>query len=114
MEKYFNLLLDLLDIKQDQSYVKILKIIDDNKDKKIFFYHQYSFIFEGYQKLLTKELSLEDFLQIGEIDFLKIDLNKLDSISFLHSKPKLDPDSIYIFDSLAEWIVSKQKNIFYC
>ena len=48
MEKYFNLLLDLLDIKQDQSYVKILKLLMTIKIKK-YFYHQYSFIFEGYQ-----------------------------------------------------------------
>jgi hypothetical protein len=46
MEKYFNLLLDLLEIKQNQNYSKILEVIQKNKDKKIFFYHQYSFVFE--------------------------------------------------------------------
>jgi len=46
MEKYFNLLLDLLNIEQNTNYSKILDIIQKNKDKKIFFYHQYAFIFE--------------------------------------------------------------------
>jgi hypothetical protein len=41
MEKYFNLLLDLLDIVQNQNYLKILEVIEKNKDKKIYFYHQY-------------------------------------------------------------------------
>jgi hypothetical protein len=41
MEKYFNLLLDLLDIPQNQNYPKILEIIEKNKDKQIHFYHKY-------------------------------------------------------------------------
>ena len=115
MEKYFNLLLDLLNIEQNTNYSKILEIIQKNKDKKIFFYHQYAFIFEWYQKLLNQELSLEEFLQIGDIDSkFKIDSQKIDSISFLQNKPKIDPNSIYIFDSLAQWILSEQKNIYYC
>lgn len=115
MEKYFNLLLDLLEIKQNQNYSKILKIIQKNKDKKIFFYHQYSFIFEWYQKLLNQELALEEFLQIWDINSkLKIDSKKIDSISFLQNKLKIDPNSIYIFDSIAQWFLSEQANIFYC
>jgi len=115
MEKYFNLLLDLLEIKQNQNYSKILKIIQKNKDKKIFFYHQYSFIFEWYQKLLNQELALEEFLQIWDIHSkLKIDSKKIDSISFLQNKLKIDPNSIYIFDSIAQWFLSEQANIFYC
>jgi hypothetical protein len=41
MEKYFNLLLDLLDIVQNQNYLKILEVIEKNKDKQTHFYHQY-------------------------------------------------------------------------
>ena len=115
MEKYFNLLLDLLEIKQNQNYSKILEVIQKNKDKKIFFYHQYSFVFEWYQKLLNQELALEEFLQIWDIDSkLKIDSKKIDSISFLQNNPKIDSNSIYIFDSIAQWILPKHKYIFYC
>ena len=115
MEKYFNLLLDLLDIPQNQNYPQILEVIEKNKDKKIHFYHQYWFIFQWYQDLLNKKTSPEDFLQLWDIDSqINVDIQKSDSISFLRSNPILDQNSVYIFDSLAEWILAEQGNVFYC
>jgi hypothetical protein len=32
----------------------------------------------------------------------------------LQNNPKIDSNSIYIFDSIAQWILPKQKYIFYC
>jgi hypothetical protein len=32
----------------------------------------------------------------------------------LQNKLKIDPNSIYIFDSIAQWFLSEQANIFYC
>lgn len=114
MKKYFDLLLDLLELESQDWYDEILDIIEKNKDKKIEFYHQYWFIFEWYHKLLKKEISPEEFLQIWDITSnIILDLDKLDSISFLKSNPKLDFENIYIFDSLAEWIVDKLGNIYY-
>ncbi len=115
MEKYFDLLLDLLDIPQNKNHFQILEIIEKNKNKQIYFYHQYGFIFQWYQDLLNKQISPEDFLQFWDIDSkIKIDLKKLDSISLLRSDFDLDKNSIYIFDSLAEWIIAEQGNVFYC
>jgi len=115
MEKYFNLLLDLLDIVQNQNYLKILEVIEKNKDKQTHFYHQYWFLFQWYQDLLNKKISPEGFLQIWDINSeIKIDFKKQDSISFLKSNPILDKNSIYIFDSLAEWLLAEQGNVFYC
>jgi len=115
MEKYFNLLLDLLDIVQNQNYLKILEVIEKNKDKKIYFYHQYWFLFQWYQDLLNQKIFPEDFLQIWDINSeIKIDLKKQDSISLIKSNPILDKNYIYIFDSLAEWLLAEQGNVFYC
>ncbi len=114
MTKYLELLLDLLEIENKDPYIEVSKIIETNKGKDIKVYHQHFFIFEWYKKLLDGILSPEEFLQLGDMDSaLRFDLSKPDSISFLKSNPKLDPNSIYIFDSIADWILSAQKNIYY-
>jgi hypothetical protein len=46
MIKYFELLLDLLEIENKDSYIEIAKIIESNRNKKVKAYHQYFFIFE--------------------------------------------------------------------
>ncbi|MBO4516933.1 hypothetical protein J5751_05950 [bacterium] len=46
MTKYFELLLDLLEIQDKDPYIKIAKIIEENPDKKLKVHHQYFFIFE--------------------------------------------------------------------
>lgn len=115
MNKYFSLLLDLLGIPENNNYLEVLNIIEKNKDKNIQYFHQIAFAFQWYQDLLNKKISPEEFLQIGDIgSTIKPDIKKKDSISFLRSNPVLDKNSIYIFDSLAEWIVEESANIFYC
>lgn len=115
MTKYFELLLDLLEIENKDSYIEISKIIESNKYKKLKAYHQYFFIFEWYRDLLDWKLSPEEFLQLWDIGSkLRFDLNKLDSISYLQSNPDLEDDTIYIFDSISDWIIQPRENIFYC
>ena len=115
MTKYFELLLDLLEIENKDSYVEIAKVIESNKDKRLKAYHQYFFIFEWYKKLLEWNMELEEFLQLWDMwSSLRFDYNKPDSITFLQSNPKLDRDTIYIFDSLSEGLVDPMENIYYC
>jgi len=115
MIKYFELLLDLLEIENKDSYVDIAKVIESNKDKKLKAYHQYFFIFEWYKKLLEWNMELEEFLQLWDMwSSLRFDYNKPDSITFLQSSPKLDRDTIYIFDSLSEGLVELMENVYYC
>ena len=115
MEKYFDLLLELLDIQKKENYKKIAKLIAKNPKAKFKFYHQHWFIFEWYQKLLNREISPEDFAQLWDFQSkIKIDLKKPDSISFLKSNPKLDKKIIYVFDFLAKGTVEESDNIFYC
>ena len=115
MIKYFELLLDLLEITEKDAYLKIANIIESNKAKKIEIYHQYPFIFQWYHQLLNWELQVEDFLQLWDFQSkIKFDPQKQDSITFLKSNPKLDDETIYIFDSLSSWIIPDSDNIFYC
>jgi hypothetical protein len=46
MTKYFELLLDLLEIQDKDSYIEIAKVIEKNTDKKLQVHHQYFFVFE--------------------------------------------------------------------
>lgn len=115
MEKYFDLLLELLDIQNKENYKKVASLIAKNPKAKFEFYYKHSFIFEWYQKLLNWQISKEDFVQLWDFKSkIKIDLKKPDSISFLKSNPKLDKNVIYVFDSLAQWIIEESENIFYC
>ncbi|HKL43725.1 MAG TPA: SufD family Fe-S cluster assembly protein [Candidatus Absconditabacterales bacterium] len=115
MEKYFDLLLELLDIQKKENYKKIAKLIAKNSKAKFNIYHKHGFIFEGYQKLLNGEMSPEDFAQLGDFQSkIKFDQNKIDSISFLKSNPKLDKNIMYVFDYLAKGIIEESDNIFYC
>ena len=114
MTKYFELLLDLLEIHDKDPYIEIAKIIEGNTDKKLKVHHQYFFIFEWYRDLLDWKLSPEEFLQLWDINSkLRFDSKKLDSISFLQSNPDFDDDTIYIFDSLSDWIIQPRENVFY-
>ena len=114
MTNYFKLLLDLLEIQDKESYIEISKIIEKNTDKKLQVHHQYFFIFEWYRDLLDWNMSPEEFLQIWDIGSkLRFDSKKLDSISYLQTNPDFDDDTIYIFDSLSEGIISTTENVFY-
>ena len=70
--------------------------------------------FYDYDGSLVDSYSAEEFLQLWDMDSkLRFDHNKPDSITLLQSNPKLEKDTIYIFDSLSEGIISTTENVFY-
>lgn len=122
MIKYFELLLELLDIEDvvREKYIFIAKKIETiwkNTDtySSIRCYHRHAFIFEWYQKLINNEITTEDFIQTWDIKSkIFFDTQKQDSISFLNSNPKLDNNTLYVFDKISEWIIEKKENTIYC
>jgi hypothetical protein len=122
MIKYFELLLDLLDVENNDrtSYIVIANKIELIWEEVTSFsdlqcYHQYAFIFEWYKKLVSKEISEDEFTKLGDFNSQSLlDIQKKDSISFLKLNSNLDSKTMYVFDSLAQWIVEKSENIFYC
>ena len=122
MIKYFELLLDLLEIEESirVEYIDIANKIEfiwetSNSYLSLICYHRHSFIFEWYQKLLNKEITTEEFTQIWDIrSKLFFDIKKQDSVSFLKLNPVLDDSILYIFDKISEGIVDEKENVFYC
>ena len=114
MTKYFELLLDLLDISDRDNYLKIAKIIEDNHGKNFEIYHQYAPIFTWYINLLNGTITIEDFLKIWDINSdILYNPDRCDSISFLRNNTVLDDDTIYILDSISDGIIQSRENVFY-
>jgi hypothetical protein len=64
---------------------------------------------------LDKEITTEEFTQIWDVNSkIVFDPKKQDSISFLKSKPVLENDILYVFDSVSRWIVEESGNVVYC
>ena len=122
MIKYFELLLDLLDIEESKraDYIAVANKIETMSESSKEFsslqcYHRHTFIFEWYQKLLNKEITVEEFTYIWDINSkISLDDKKQDSISFLKSNPVLGNDALYIFDKISEGMIEEKGNIYYC
>ena len=114
MIKYFELLLDLLEIEDKENYIKIANIIESNPWKKLEIYHQHAPIFLWYKSLISGNQSIEDFLKIWDINSDILYNSQIeDSVSFFQKKKNIDDNTIYIFDSISYWGVDWQ-NIYYC
>jgi len=115
MTKYFELLLDLLEISPKEDFLKAAKLIEDNRWKNIMVYHQYSPIFYWYMDLLDGKISIEDYLQVWDINSnILYDHNKKDSISFIKENNEFLDDTIYILDSISEGLIPDRENVIYC
>ncbi len=80
MLKYFDLLLDLLEINTDidkEKYRSIAKYILEHKEKKYLILHRYRFVFEAFLDLVSWNIDLEKFLQTGDL-YSNIPLYKKD------------------------------------
>ena len=116
MIKYFELLLDLLDIEESSraGYITIANIIESKKYSNIKCYHRYGFIFQWYKNLLDEDMTIDEFTNLGDFKSkIFADTKKQDSISYLRSDPVLDESILYVFDKISEGIVSNSENIFY-
>ena len=69
MRKYFDLLLDLLEIEDKASYEKLAQQIEDAPaEAKILFAHRARFILSWYLDLLKWELAPEEFVLLGDVE----------------------------------------------
>jgi len=111
MVEYFGVLMELLGLDEEvDAYLEIAKAMKKNKDKTFEIYHRQSFLFEGFVKLLREEISLENFMQIGDVGHEALVWNpeKLDSYSFLEQAENLKDDVVYVVDVLS-WGVFESK-----
>ena len=70
MEKYFDLVLELLELEEKEKLKNIalqLKKYQEHWDS-ISFFHQYDFLFKAWLAFCAEEISEEEFVQIWDVD----------------------------------------------
>ena len=115
MQKYFDLLLELLRPEDDDFVTNEKKKLsatahklEERWDRNLKIAHKYGFIFEAYEDLLNEKISLDDFLATWDITSTKkLHTNKKSSINTLKSiiswDIKTEDNTLFILDSISFW-----------
>lgn len=118
MQKYFDLLLELLRPDGDEFMIEgkkklssAWKKIEERKDKGLKIFHRYSFLFLAYEDLLTWKISLDEFLATWDISSSKkLNINKESSIDTVNSiikwNAKINDNTLIILDSISFYNLS--------
>lgn len=112
MQKYFDLLLELLRPEDDDFAIEekkklsaTAKKIEERWDKNLKITHKVWFIFEAYEDLLNEKISLDEFLATWDITSKKnISWNYKSSIevlSWIIGWKNNDENMLYILDSIS-------------
>lgn len=118
MQKYFDLLLELLRPEDDNFIVEekkklsaTAKKIEERWDKNLKIAHKVWFIFEAYEDLLNEKISLDEFLATWDITSEKnISWPSEYSIQVIDSILKWknnDKNTLFILDSISFWTLAK-------
>ena len=113
MQKYFDLLLELLRPDDDDFVMEekkklsaTAKKLEERWDKNLKVAHKVWFIFEAYENLLNDKISLDEFLSTWDITSSeKLDKNNESSIDILNSiinwKIDVKDNTLFILDSIS-------------
>ena len=112
MQKYFNLLLELLRPEDDDFVLEekkklsaTAKKLEEKWDKNLKIAHKVWFIFEAYEDLLNEKISLDDFLATWDITSDRnISKSKESSINILNwiiEGKNNDENTLFILDSIS-------------
>lgn len=64
----FELLLDLLDIEDKNTYIEVAKKIESKKYKKVKTLHKHGFIFEVFNDFVDGKIALESFVRLWDLE----------------------------------------------
>lgn len=114
MIKYFDLVLDLLNILLQPSYTLAAQAIEATPEKKVVCFHPYGFIFSAFSNLVKENITMEEYMQTGDISSLQPlpSSNDTDGILFLQALSYASDkqikmsyaDTIYIIDAqIGHW-----------
>lgn len=115
MQKYFDLLLELLRPENDDFVLEekkklstTAKKLEERWNKNLKIAHKIWFIFEAYDNLLNDEISLDDFLATWDITSTKkLDANTKTSLDIIDSIIKWDIEdennTLFILDGISFW-----------
>ena len=112
MQKYFDLLLELLRPEDDDFIIEekkklsaTAKKLEERWDKNLKIAHKVWFIFEAYEDLLSEKITLDEFLATWDITSKKnISWNQESSIDILNwiiEWRNDDENTIFILDSIS-------------
>ena len=119
MQKYFDLLLELLWPEDDElildekkKFSATAKKIEERWEKNLKIIHKVWFIFQAYEELLNDRISLDEFLATWDITSEnKLNMNDESSIDVLKWIIKWDiniqDNTLFILDSISFWVLSE-------
>ncbi len=98
----FQLLLDLLDLPDQESYSSFPERLELQLStaKTPYFFHRYGVIFQAYWDFLLSKINLEEFLSVGDINssYLLKDFSQTTDFLALRKNNSLPSNSAIIFD----------------
>ena len=103
MEKYFDLVLELLELEEKEKLKDIALQLKDHQERwdSMTFFHQYDFLFKARLSFCAQEISEEEFVQIGDVDsqFKLYDENKMNAKEYFNAlKNNSFSEDIYVID----------------
>jgi len=112
MQKYFDLLLELLRPEDDDFIIEekkklsaTAKKLEERWNKNLKIAHKHGFIFDAYENLLNEEISLDEFLATWDITSTnKLHTDSESSIQILEwiiQWKNTDEDVLFILDSIS-------------
>lgn len=112
MQKYFDLLLELLRPEDDDFIIEekkklsaTAKKLEERWNKNLKIAHKHGFIFDAYENLLNEEISLDEFLATWDITSTnKLHTNSESSIQILEwiiQWKNTDENTLFILDSIS-------------
>ncbi len=120
MQKYFDLLLELLRpedddfiIEEKKKFSAIAKKLEKRWNKNLKIAHKVWFIFEAYEELLDEKISLDEFLTTWDITNKRnIPRNPESSIKILNwiiQWKKNYENTLFILDSISFWTLANSE-----
>ena len=112
MQKYFDLLLELLRPDDDDFVLAekkklsaTAKKLEERWDKNLKIAHKVWFIFEAYEDLLNEKISLDEFLATWDITSEKniswIQESSIDVLNWITQWKNNDENTLFILDSIS-------------
>lgn len=117
MQKYFDLLLELLRPKDDDFIIEekkelsaTAKKLEERWDKNLKIAHKVWFIFEAYENLLNEKITLDEFLATWDItskkNISKPSESSIQILDWIIQWKNNDKDTLFILDSISFGILS--------
>ena len=119
MQKYFDLLLELIRPDDDDFIIEekkklsaSAKKLEERWNKNLKIVHKVWFIFEAYEDLLNEKITLDDFLATWDVtserNISKSNESSIDVLNWIIQWKNKDENTLFILDSISFVSLSKK------